>query len=255
MGVPGEVEPPDAQALQRRRQRRLLIVLGTLAAAAVIAVVLIATSSSSDPGGKVPKDGRPLPGATAVTARLAGIPQAGIVLGDPQAKVTLVEFLDPQCPFCKAFSDDVFPTLVRDYVRTGKVRYEVRTLTFLGQDSVTGARFLTAAGLQHRQFNAQDLLYRNQGAENSGYMTPAFLRAIGRSIPGFDTAKALADMDGPRVAAQLGAAKTHANVLGVSATPTVAVGPTGGTLKTVDAGDVTDPGPYTAALDAALQGR
>ena len=36
--------------------------------------------------------------------------------------MTLVEFADLQCPFCKQYATDVLPTVVRDYVRTGKVR-------------------------------------------------------------------------------------------------------------------------------------
>jgi protein-disulfide isomerase len=49
-------------------------------------------------------------------------------LGSASAPLTLVEFTDYQCPFCKRFHDQTWPTLKRNYVDTGKVRYVVRDL-------------------------------------------------------------------------------------------------------------------------------
>ena len=63
---------------------------------------------------------------------LLGIPQAGVVLGDPNAPVTLVEWADLQCPFCREWSTAAFPALVHDYVRTGKLQIVFRGLAFLG---------------------------------------------------------------------------------------------------------------------------
>jgi protein-disulfide isomerase len=242
----------DPEHLRQRRQRRVLKVVGTLAAAAVVAIVLIATSKSSDTRPPL-KAGKPVPGAAQVARELRGIPQHGVVLGNPRAKVTAVEFLDPQCPFCRQFAQSVFPGIVRDYVRTGKVRWETRTLGFLGNDSVRGAEFLNAAGLQNKQYDVQGLLYANQGEENSGYLTNAFLRQLGAAVPGFDPAAAFAAMPGPRVQAINGTTQTMASRYGVKETPTILVGPTGGTLEPVDADSVTDRGPYAAALDARLR--
>ena len=71
---------------------------------------------------------------------LADIPQSNIYLGNPAAPVRLVEFADPQCPFCREYALQVLPQLVQDYVRSGKVRMEFRILSFLGKDSVTAGR-------------------------------------------------------------------------------------------------------------------
>lgn len=47
-------------------------------------------------------------------------------LGRKDAKVTIVEFSDLQCPFCKRFHEDAFPQLKREYIDTGKVRFSYR---------------------------------------------------------------------------------------------------------------------------------
>ena len=115
---------------------------------------------------------------------LQGIPQQGLSLGRPNAPVTLVEYGDLQCPICRAYTVATLPTLVRDYVRTGKVRLEFRGLAFLGADSETALKAVIAAGAQNKGWNMLDLLYRNQGEENSGWATESTLRAAAAAIPG-----------------------------------------------------------------------
>ena len=49
-------------------------------------------------------------------------------LGSPSAPIVIVEFADFQCPFCKDFQEATFPTLEKDYIKTGRVRLVVRDL-------------------------------------------------------------------------------------------------------------------------------
>ena len=199
-------------------------------------------------------------GVPAMRAMLRGIPQHGTALGNPAAKVTVVEYVDPQCPICKAFANDVFPRLVQDDVRPGKVRYEYRTLHFLDDrypgltDSQRGAQFLNAAGFQDRMFDVTALLYANQGQEGSGYMTPAYLGALAAAVPGLDPGRVARDAAGEKAQGLVATADRLALRDRVEGTPTVLVGPTGGTLAPVDAGaDALEVGPYASAIDAALQ--
>ena len=60
------------------------------------------------------------------------------------------------------------PTVVRDYVRTGKVRYELHFRSFLGRDSVRAAGAAAEAAKQDRMYQFADVFYRNQGPEESG---------------------------------------------------------------------------------------
>ena len=50
----------------------------------------------------------------------------GAVYGRSDAKVTIVEFSDYQCPFCARYSRDTFPQIEREYIQTGRVRYVFR---------------------------------------------------------------------------------------------------------------------------------
>ena len=135
------------------------------AAAALIAVALLLRNDSSTPP----------PSATPVVD-LTGIPQDGAVLGSPNAGVTLIEYADPQCPGCRAYTENFFPTVVGAYVWPGKVDTEFRGFPFIGSDSVKGYRFFLAAAEQNKLWNLQEAMYRNQGGENSGWITDDLIR-------------------------------------------------------------------------------
>ena len=51
---------------------------------------------------------------------------SGEALGSPDAPLTIVEFSDLQCPYCRQFHSSTFEQLKRDYISTGKVRYVSR---------------------------------------------------------------------------------------------------------------------------------
>jgi protein-disulfide isomerase len=193
--------------------------------AAVIAGLLIAVSVIGS-GGDGPTTPASVSGTDAA-ALLDGIPQQGAALGRKDAPVTLVEFADLQCPFCREWSQSAFPEIVRDYVRPGKVRMVFRGLEFIGPDSEQALRFVYAAGLQGKLWYAVDLLYANQGEENSGWVTDEFLAAVGAAIPDFDHQQAIADASSPQVDALIRTANDSAKTLGVRSTPSFAAGKTG----------------------------
>jgi protein-disulfide isomerase len=65
-------------------------------------------------------------------------------LGDPKAPITMVEFTDYQCPFCKQFHEKVFPALKTEFIDTGKLRFVTRDLPLdfhpYARGSAEGAR-------------------------------------------------------------------------------------------------------------------
>jgi protein-disulfide isomerase len=249
------VEAERAQAAAAQRRRRLMMLGGVLAAAVVVVVVAIAVSSgggdkASDRPAAAQNASGAIPGQKESAEMLAGIPQKGIYLGNPNAPVRLVEFADLQCPICREYSLQSLPQLVQDYVRTGKVRMEFRNLSFLGPDSVTAGRAAAAAAQQNKLWNFADVLYYNQGEENSGYVTSQFIDRINKAA-GVDSAEADAFAKSAASQEPLGTANTMANQLGVNATPTILVGKRGGALKAVNA-DATDVNAYKSAIDAVL---
>ena len=135
-----------------------LAVLGAVAVAAVLVAVVIAGGGDGGSGGKT----------AAKTSALKGVAQSGITLGSPKAPVTMVEFADLQCPFCAEYHRNVFPTLLKHYIRTGKVRLELRLLRFLGPDSDRLARVAAAASTQNRMWQFAALAYARHATHWEG---------------------------------------------------------------------------------------
>jgi protein-disulfide isomerase len=206
----------EREAEEHRKQtqkKRLWQIGGALVAIVAIVIVAIAVSSSGGEDQKVEA------AETENTQSLfTGIDQDGVTLGDPDAPVTIYEFADLQCPFCKQYAESVFPQLVEKYVKTGEVKMVFRNLTFLGPDSVTAARAAAAAGEQDKLWDFQDLFYKNQGTENTGYVTDAFIEDIAKAA-GLDVDKLMEDMNAPVVEQQLGEAQQQAQEFGVNSTP------------------------------------
>lgn len=242
-------EREAAQAQQQaadQRRRRLAILGGVLALAAVVVVVAIVVSQS---GGDDTKAGGSEEGKAAA-AQVNGIPQKGLALGDPKAPLTIEEFVDYQCPFCQQYSTKTFPTVLQNYIKTKKARVVLRTLTFIGDDSVTAARFATAAGFQNKQWQFTEAFYAQQGEENTGYVTDDFLKQVA-SDAGVDYDKAKKDAASEKVTALLNDAQNQANGFGISSTPSFAMGPTGGKLDAVET-DPLDPAAFTKTIDEQL---
>ena len=211
--------------------RRLSVFSALVGAAAAIVIVAILVSSSG-PDPTAPRKAS----ARDVTAILRGIPQQGLILGDPKAPVLLVEFADLQCPFCREFAANSWPDIVKRYIRTGKVKMELRLTSILGNDSARANKAVMAAGLQNRMWDASMRFYDVQGQENSGYVTDPFLRGVLSGVRGLDLARALKDRTSSAVHDQLAAVHTLQSRYAVSSTPTVLVGTDLNDLALVSAG-------------------
>jgi protein-disulfide isomerase len=224
--------------LRRRRLRRLAAAAG---AAAVLAVTAAVVSSA---GGH-----RQATATTAVPAStlFTGIPEHNGVLGDPKARITVTEYVDLQCPYCARETATTLPVLVRDYVRTGKVKLAVRTLQFIGPDSVKAARFAAGAERQGRLWPFIAAFYARQGPENSGYVTDAFLREVARAA-GVDGDAALAQANSAFATGRLERANADAARLDISSTPTLTVRTGQGAERRLNA-DPLDRGSVAAALN------
>ena len=158
----------------------------------------------------------------------SGIPQDSTTLGAKDAPVTVYMYEDFQCPFCGQFERNMFPDLVNDYVRDGKVKLVSETMAFLGPDSVTAARAAFAAGEQNLYWPYHTLLFEKQGEENSGYVTDDFLRGLAEDTPGLDVQKWEDQRAGNSFTKELQAVQSKAQSEGVNSTPTLIVeGPNG----------------------------
>jgi protein-disulfide isomerase len=215
-------------AEQTKDQRRRLVQYGSAAAflAVCIVAVLIIVSQSGGGGGS-PSDVSQADVAQ-VQKQLQGIPQSGTVLGDPKAKVTVVEFGDLQCPVCKAFSLQVAPPLISDVVRNATAKYEFRQFTIIGPESTDAAKAALAASEQGRYWNFIELFYLNQGTENSGYVTDDFLTSIAKGAGVPDINKWNQDRQSSKWDSVLSRTQAEAQALGFSGTPSILVEGPGG---------------------------
>ena len=196
-----------------KRGQQLLIV-GVLAAViVVVAIVLSSSGSDSDAG--------PAADSAKVEKLFAGIPQQGVLLGDPDAPEKLIEFVDMQCPFCAEFSKNSLPEIVAGPVRRGEMAIELRVISFIGVQSDTAAGAAAAAALQNRLFQFSDLFFLNQGVENSGYIDDQFLTSLYEATPGLDVAQADADRTSTQAQSLIAEADDLASKLGVDSTPSL----------------------------------
>ena len=136
--------------LRHRSLMRLGAVV-VLAAIVVVAAILISGGGDDEQAASPTPAASGEPTVNEEVAKLYdGIPQQGIDLGKKSAPATLVEIADLQCPFCADYSRNALPTVVRDYVRPGKLRYELHFRSFLGRDSVRAAGAAAEAEDRHR---------------------------------------------------------------------------------------------------------
>jgi len=212
----------EAQAKERRRR---LVQYGSAAAFLAVCAVAVLVIISQSGGGS---SGSGTEDAALVKQQLRGIPQHGTVLGDPNAKVTVIEYADLQCPVCQAFSTETAPDLISQVVRKNTATYDLRQYTIIGPDSAVAAKAALAAGEQGRYWNFVELFYRNQGTENSGYVTDDFLTSVakGAGVPDLD--KWNQDRQSPKWDAALSKVQSETQSLGINSTPTFVVQGPGG---------------------------
>ena len=140
-------------------------------------------------------------------------------MGKPEAKVTLVEFSDFECPFCGNYIRQVYSQLERDYVSSGKIRYVFRNfpLERIHPRAMKAGEAGECARIQGKFWPMHDRLFANQKA-----LEPANLLDHARTV-GLDTRSFESCLNGqaaPGIRADLDAGVRA----GVSGTPTFFLG-------------------------------
>jgi protein-disulfide isomerase len=202
-----------------RRTRLLQLGAGAVFLAIVAVVVLIVVNSGGSSGGNA----KNLKEAGSVDQLFAGIPQEGLVLGDPGAKVELIEYGDLQCPVCKAYSEEILPQVIQNQVKQGQAKIAFRNFTIIGPQSAPAGAAALAAGAQGRGWNYLELFYRNQGEENSGYADDEFLTAVAKAAGVKDIAKWNKDRKSKKFTDEVSKTFAQAQKFGFTGTPSFAV--------------------------------
>ncbi len=139
---------------------------------------------------------------------------ANPVLGNPNGNVTLVEFFDYRCPYCKQMHAPIAQLASEDR----QIRFVHIQLPILGPESVVAARAALASRVQNRYPQFHDALMAARGN-----LDEAAIIRIAQSA-GLDIARLRADMNNPAIMAALDANRRLAEDLGVTGTPAFVVG-------------------------------
>jgi protein-disulfide isomerase len=207
---PTSKKPPAVPNPGKSRNPKLFVAIAVAAAVVAALVVGAIVLSGGDSGGDAAN--------ADASSFLNGIPQSGTILGSDSAKVTLIQFEDPQCPICKSYQDEAFEDIVTEYVKPGKIKIRYAGLRFIGDDSQKALLRIIAASKENKGFQFSEELYANQGVENSGWVTDSLLSDIASGL-GLDDAK-LEEVATSAASEQEAAAMTaEANKLGVQGTP------------------------------------
>jgi protein-disulfide isomerase len=139
--------------------------------------------------------------------------------GRPDAPLTLVEFTDYQCPYCRRFEAQTWPLIKRDWVDTGRLRFIVRDLPLEFHSAARPAsEAVHCAAEQGRFWPMHDALL----AEHAD-LTPAGLTRAARSL-GVDPARFAACTTTRRYDAAIAHNAAEANALGLHGTPAFVIG-------------------------------
>lgn len=134
--------------------------------------------------------------------------------GNPDGDVTIVEFFDYRCPYCKQVTPSIAQLLKAD----GKIRFVYKELPILGPDSVVAARAALAARAQDKYLALHEALMRTRGALDEA----AVLRVAGEA--GLDTARLKADMGSAAIEAMIDKNRKLARDLSLTGTPAFIIG-------------------------------
>ena len=161
-------------------------------------------------------------GERSQSATRAAITQAGPklvtpadpVAGDPHGDVTIVEFFDTRCPYCRKMEPVMDSFLAKD----GKVRLVYKDLPILGPASVLGTRALLAAQIQGAYGRMREAVMKLPPDTTLTQIESA-AKALGLDAP-----RLMQDMNSPAVQARIDDNLRLAHDLGIQGTPALVVG-------------------------------
>lgn len=143
-------------------------------------------------------------------------------LGEDNAKVTVIEFADFQCPFCGKWFTESGSSLIKEYVDTGKVKLYYRHFAFLGEESNWAAEASNCANDQGKFWEFHDFLFKNQQGENQGAFTKDKLKGFAANL-GLNTSTFNSCLDQGKYTKAVTDDTAAGQAAGVSGTPTVFV--------------------------------
>lgn len=205
--VPRKADPKKRRPYRAPWWHTWWPVLAVVALAAVAGLAYQGFRSSAPP-----PSGSSVPGF--VTA------DGSVLRGNASAPVLIDEYGDFQCPVCKRWEQTGGPA-VQALVDSGRVRFAYHPIAILGQESVDAANAALCTGDADRFWKYHDLLFQQQGPENSGYLTTGRLTGWGDQVgAGSGFAQCVSSR---RYNGWVSSLTDKASQAGINATPTIFV--------------------------------
>ena len=113
---------------------------------------------------------------------LTPISSTDFVIGDPNAPITVIVYVDFQCPFCGKYFKETQETALNSYVKDGKIKLVSRDFAFLGDESLKSAEAARCAGDQGKFWDYHDYLFNHQNGENKGNFSSLNLKTYAKAI-------------------------------------------------------------------------
>lgn len=193
-----------------------MYVVGAAGAAAVMAVLIVVGALTRGDGG----GGGPV---VVPSPRPTGLAREGRVLGSPDAPVTVIDYADFQCPFCRTVAVSVLSPIEEEFVSTGQVKVQMRPIAILGEESELAAQAAECANEQDWFWEFHDILYANQVREhNSGAFSSENLKRFAEALA-LDTAAFDSCLDSGKYALKVRDDTNEAGQQGIRKTPTILV--------------------------------
>jgi protein-disulfide isomerase len=171
----------------------------------------------------------------------------GIMIGKADAPLTMIEYTDLQCPFCRQYHITAYEQIKKEWIDTGKLRYLVRDLPIesIHPQAMPGARATRCAGEQGKLWEMRhSILLNNQRLTNEAFAT--FAQDLKLNMGAFNKCYA----DTTKFQAEITKDMTEAASVGISATPSFVIGRT--SAGAMDGVRFIGAQPY-AAFDAKLK--
>lgn len=193
---------------------KLLVILTSIILAVIVAFVVINNKEKE---------------TVAQDKVMKNVPSIGNqpTLGDANAKVSIVEFGDYKCPACKAWGEQIFPQLQKDYIDSGKVKFSYVNVLFHGEESKLAALAAESVFKQNSQaywefhkqvFNAQP------ESHDDPWITPEKLLNIAKTYtPSIDIKKLQEDITSQTELAEVNRDEKLVQDYAVEQTPSIVI--------------------------------
>lgn len=204
---------------KKKRKYTMEIVFGSLVLVILLAIFIPSIlgnsgSEQTSPPGDTPKEGLEVP-----------IEEHDPVLGEEEAPVTVVEFVDYQCPTCKASAEQTLTKLKEDYIESGEVRYVLKDFPLTSHpNAIPAAVAVRAAGEQEKYWEMHDLMFERQSewSELGEAELNETLTAYAEELE-LDAEQFQQDLDSDALKNQVVAGRQLGDILGIRYTPTAIV--------------------------------